>query len=94
MIIEYLSAIYNASNFHSNKTNKDYHKVGLILDGTAGEFFVGDKVWTELVKSPIFNVLNATLIPQPCIAQLEIRFTDKGPRVDVVGIKPQEQGKK
>lgn len=94
MHIEYQTAIYSASNFHSNKTNKDYHKIGLILDETAGEFFVGDKVWAEIVKSHFFNALNVTKVPQVCVVTLELKFTEKGPRVDVVGLHEQEPAPK
>ena len=49
------ATVFNADSFHSNKTNQDYHRMGLLLEGAATNFFVSDKVWAEVVKQPWFN---------------------------------------
>lgn len=87
MKIETYAALYKVDSFHSNKTNKDYHTLSLIIEGQAGTFFVSDKTYNEVIKSPIYNVLQKSAIPQVCTAVLDIRLSDKGAQVNVDSIK-------
>ena len=63
MQIKTTAIAFNADSFHSNKTNQDYHRMGLLLEGAATNFFVSDKVWAEVVKQPWFNAVCASHEP-------------------------------
>lgn len=81
MLIETTATIYSAESFHSNKTNKDYHRVGLLIEGVATTLFLDNKPWAELVKKPYFNALSVSHKTQEVNAKLEVKFTEKGAQV-------------
>ena len=78
MQIKTKAIAFNADSFHSNKTNQDYHRVGLLIEGVATNFFVGDKAWGEFMKQPCFNAICASHEPTPVDMDLELKFDDKG----------------
>ena len=49
------ATLFSADTFHSNKTNKDYHRVGLIVEGQACTMFVNDNDWPNFVAQPFFQ---------------------------------------
>lgn len=81
------ATVFNADSFHSNKTNQDYHRMGLLLEGAATNFFVSDKVWAEVVKQPWFNSVCASHEPTSVEVDLEIKFDEKGAKVYLNGVK-------
>lgn len=81
MLIETIATIYSAESFHSSKTNKDYHRVGLLIEGVATTLFLDDKPWAELVKQSYFNALSVSHKTQEVKAKLEVKFTEKGAQV-------------
>lgn len=81
MKIKTTATIFSAESFHSNKTNQDYHRVGLLLEGSASNMFVGDKQWAEIVKQPWFNSVCASHEPTKVEVELELKFDDKGAKV-------------
>lgn len=87
MKIETNAALYKVDNFHSNKTNKDYFTISLIIEGQAGTFFVGDRTFQDIVNSPLYANLQKSGIPQPCTAYLDVRLSDKGASVNVTSVK-------
>lgn len=89
------ATLFSADTFHSNKTNKDYHRVGLIVEGQACTMFVNDADWPSFVAQPFFNAVCAAHKPIEVIAVLEFRFTDKGVNVTLRGVQepPKEKGK-
>lgn len=78
MLIETNASLYNVESFHSNKTNKDYHRCGLLIEGVPAQMFIDEKPYNELVKQPFFNAVAVEHNPTPVVVKLEIRFTEKG----------------
>lgn len=93
MLIETTATLYSADSFHSTKTNRDYHRCGLLIEGTATNLFLDDKPWAELVKKPYFNAVSVSHKTQEVCAKLEVRFTEKGAQVYLRDIKDVEKGK-
>lgn len=86
MQIKTNAVAFNADSFHSNKTNQDYHRIGLLLEGAATSFFVGDKLWAEVVKQPWFNAVSVSHTPANVEVQLDVKFDEKGAKVYLNGI--------
>lgn len=93
MLIETTAMLYAADTFHSNKTNKDYHRCGLLIEGAATTMFLDDRPYAELVKLPFFNAVCASHVPAEVVAKLEIRFTDKGAQTYLREIKAPAKAK-
>lgn len=92
MQIETLAIAYKAESFHSNAKNVDYHTLGLIVEGVATSFFVSDDIWDDVVKQPWFNGVCVNHEPTKVLALLEVKFTEKGSRVYLNGVKtPKEK---
>lgn len=87
MQFEHQAVVYSAYSIHSNKTDRDFFKIGLIVDGSASEFFVTEKVYTDFLQTPVYNIIASKGVPQMCAVQFDLRFTEKGPRVNVNAIK-------
>lgn len=86
MQIKTTAIVFTADTFHSNRTNQDYHSMGMLLEGAATKFFVGDKVWAEVVKQPWFNAVCASHEPTKVEVDLEIKFDEKGAKVYLNGV--------
>lgn len=88
MLIETNALLFNAESFHSTKTNKDYHRCGLLIEGAPTNLFLDDKPYAELVKQPFFNAVSVEHTPVKVVAKLELKFTDKGAQTYLREVKP------
>lgn len=78
--------IYGAETFFSAKTQKNYHTLSLLVDGSSCRFFVDDETWAGFVKSKPFGAFDKSGAPTPAVILFDIRFTEKGVRADLAGV--------
>lgn len=93
MQIKTKALAYAADSFHSNKTNCEYHKVGLIIEGIATTMFVGDKAWIDFKNENCFNAICAAHEPTPVEIELELKFDEKGCKAYLNAIRGAAKGK-
>ena len=86
MRIETEAFLMGSSDIHSAKTNKDFVKINLIVEGEFVSYFTR-KVDGERIKTAKpFQELNKSHAPTKCVAELELKFSQRGTFVDLVGI--------
>lgn len=84
MKIQVPAVIYSFGSFHSNKTNKDYHTIGLIVEGQPKNFFLSQQVAQSFLVMPMVKkFMDSGKAPTPCIAMLNIIFRERDVVVNV-----------
>ena len=79
MVFEIAATIYGLDNFHSSKTNKDYNKIGLIIDGKARYHFIDDADVSKVLNSePIKKYRSSGNQPLLAKCVFDIKCTEKG----------------
>ena len=86
MRIETEAFLMGSTDIHSAKSNKDFVKINLIIEGEFTGFFCRKADGERIKTSKPFAELNKTHAPTRCLATLDIKFTQKGVFTDLVAI--------
>lgn len=86
MRIEMEAFLMGSQEIHSAKSNKDFVKINLILEGEYCGFFTRKQDGDRIRTAKAFAELNKTHAPIKCVALLDVKFTQKGVYCDLVGI--------
>lgn len=86
MRIETEAFLMGAQPIHSNKSNKDFIKINLILEGEFVGFFTRKSDGDRICTAKPFQELAKSKAPTRCVAVLDLKFTQRGTFVDLVGI--------
>lgn len=87
MKIETEAFLLGSNDIHSNKSNKDFVKINLIVEGEFVGFFTRKADGDRIRTAKPFVELNKIRQPVRCVATLEVKFGQKGVFVDLVEIK-------
>lgn len=86
MRIETEAFLMGSQDIHSAKSNKDFVKINLIVEGEFCGFFTRKQEGDRIRTAKPFVELNKTHNPTRCVATLDVKFTQKGVFVDLVGV--------
>lgn len=86
MRIETEAFLLGSQDIHSAKSNKDFVKINLILEGQFFGFFTRKTDGDRIRTAKPFTELNKTGQPTRCTAVMEVKFTQKGVFCDLVGV--------
>ena len=86
MRIETEAFLMGSSDIHSAKSNKDFVKINLIIEGEFCGFFTRKSDGDKIKTAKPFAELHKTGAPTRCVAVLDLKFTQKGTFVDLVSI--------
>lgn len=76
--------IYSFGSFHSQKTNKDYNTVGLIVEGVPKTFFLSQDVANSFLVMPVVKkFLDGGKQPVVCKAMFNVIFRERDVVVNV-----------
>ena len=70
--------VMGKQNIHSSKTNKDYTKISLVIDGNYTSFIVPAQKGEQIAKAKQFAELMKTHTPQPCEVALNVEVSERG----------------
>lgn len=87
MRIETEAFLMGSNDIHSSKTNKDFVKINLIIEGEYVSYFTRKEDGNRIRTAKPFQELAKTHAPTRCIAELDLKFSQRGTFVDLVGIK-------
>ena len=86
MRIETEAFLMGSSDIHSAKSNKDFVKINLIIEGEFCGFFTRKSEGDRIKTAKPFAELAKTRAPVRCVAVLDLKFTQKGTFVDLLAI--------
>lgn len=86
MRIETEAFLMGSNDIHSAKSNKDFVKINLIIEGEFCGFFTRKSDGDRIKTAKAFAELAKTHAPTRCVAVLDLKFTQKGTFVDLVAI--------
>lgn len=86
MRIEIEAFLLGSQEIHSTKSNKDFVKINLIVEGEFCGFFTRKADGDRIRTAKPFTELNKTKQPTRCVAVLDVKFTQKGVFCDLVGV--------
>lgn len=86
MRIETEAFLLGFQEIHSTKSNKDFVKINLIVEGEFCGFFTRKADGDRIRTAKPFTELNKTRQPTRCTAVLDVKFTQKGVFCDLVGV--------
>ena len=86
MRIETEAFLLGSQDIHSSKSNKDFVKINLIVEGEFCGFFTRKADGDRICTAKPFAELNKTKQPTRCVAVLDVKFTQKGVFCDLVGV--------
>ena len=86
MRIETEAFLLGSNDIHSAKSNKDFVKINLIVEGEFVGFFTRKNDGDRIRAAKPFQELAKQRQPVRCVATLDIKFGQKGTFVDLVGI--------
>ena len=86
MRIEIEAFLMGWSDIHSAKSNKDFVKINLIVEGEFCGFFTRKADGDRIKTAKAFAELQKTHAPTRCVAVMDVKFTQKGVYCDLVGI--------
>lgn len=86
MRIETEAFLMGSQDIHSAKSNKDFVKINLIVEGEFCGFFTRKQDGDRIRTAKAFAELNKSHVPTRCVAVLDVKFTQKGVYCDLVGI--------
>ena len=86
MKIETEAFLMGSTDIHSAKSNKDFVKINLIVEGEFTGFFTRKADGDRIRTSKPFAELAKTHAPTKCVATLDVKFTQKGVFCDLVGL--------
>lgn len=75
-----------STQIHSNKTNKDFLKVNLIIEGEFVGFFMPANMGAKLMATKPFVENAKTKSPTKCVATLNLKFGQRGTFVDLENV--------
>lgn len=86
MRIETEAFLLGYQDIHSAKSNKDFVKINLIVEGEFSGFFTRKSDGEKMKTTKPFVELNKNHAPTRCVAVFDVKFMQKGVFVDLVGI--------
>ena len=86
MRIETEAFLMGSQNIHSNKSGKDFVKINLIIEGEFVGFFTRKQDGDKIRTAKAFQDFEKTKAPVKCVAVLDVKFTQKGFFVDLMGL--------
>lgn len=86
MRIETEAFLMGSQDIHSAKSNKDFVKINLIVEGEFCGFFTRKQDGERIRTAKAFAELSKSHAPTRCVAVLDVKFTQKGVFCDLVGI--------
>lgn len=70
--------LFGFNTIHSNKTNKDYYKINLCVEGNFCAFVVPKSKGEDLKKKKPFADVEKTHNPSSCKISLRLDFSERG----------------
>ncbi len=86
MKLETEAFLMGFTDIHSTRTNKDFVKINLIVEGEFVSYFTRKADGERIKTAKPFQELQKTHAPAQCVAELELKFSQRGTFVDLVGI--------